>query len=124
MRTPEPKQSALPWQSAPGKAAGVIAGRPVVLDTGTLVINRQIVKLAGVVGELGRYADQLTAYLSANSVECRPAGNAYRCMIGQYDLSEVIVFNGGGRATPDASSEIKAAELKARANGVGIWERR
>jgi outer membrane protein OmpA-like peptidoglycan-associated protein len=106
------------------KPVGVIAGRPVVLDTGTLVINRQIVKLAGVVGELGKYADQLTAYLSANSVECRPAGNAYRCMIGQYDLSEIIVFNGGGRATPDASSEIKAAELKARANGVGIWERR
>jgi outer membrane protein OmpA-like peptidoglycan-associated protein len=118
-----PPSSKVP-ESQSTKPVGVIAGRPVVLDTGTLVINRQIVKLAGVVGELGKYADQLTAYLSANSVECRPAGNAYRCMIGQYDLSEIIVFNGGGRATPDASSEIKAAELKARANKVGIWERR
>jgi outer membrane protein OmpA-like peptidoglycan-associated protein len=127
VKRPEPKQSALPWQSAPSppmKTTGVIAGRPVVLDTGTLVIDRQIVKLAGVVGELGKYADQMTAYIGAKSVECRPVGDAYRCAIGGYDLSEVIVFNGGGRAAPDAPGEIKAAELKARANGVGIWERR
>ncbi len=127
VKPPEPNRSAVPvptGPSPPPKTAGIIAGRPVVLDTGTLVINRQIVKLAGVVGELGKYADQLSTYLSANSIECRPLGNAYRCMIGQYDLSEVIVFNGGGRAAPDASREIKEAELKARANGVGIWERR
>jgi hypothetical protein len=39
------------------------------------------------------------------------------------DLSEVVLFNGGGRATPDATPELKAAEAKARAAGHGVWQK-
>jgi len=34
-----------------------------------------------------------------------------------------VLFNGGGRAAPDASPELKSAEEKARAAGRGLWER-
>ena len=42
-------------------------------------------------------------------------GIAGRCRIYATDLSEVVLFNGGGRATPGATPELQAAEAGARA---------
>jgi len=36
-------------------------------------------------------------------------------------LSEVILSNGGARATADASAELLAAEDEARSARLGIW---
>jgi penicillin-binding protein 1A len=36
-------------------------------------------------------------------------------------LSEVILSNGGARATPDAPAELLAAEEEARSARLGIW---
>jgi endonuclease YncB( thermonuclease family) len=55
-------------------------------------------------------------------VACRPVGTAaWRCRVDAYDLSEVVVFNGGGKASGDAPPDLRAAEEKARMARRGIW---
>ena len=56
-------------------------------------------------------------------VVCEPAGNGndYRCRVDDQDLSRVVLFNGGGRATANASAELRALEQQARSARVGIW---
>jgi penicillin-binding protein 1A len=40
------------------------------------------------------------------------------------DLAEVIIANGGARATADASPELQAAEESTRAARLGMWRGR
>jgi endonuclease YncB( thermonuclease family) len=51
-------------------------------------------------------------------------GNEYRCGVDNQDLSRVVLFNGGGRATANATQELRAAEQEARSTRVGIWSGR
>ena len=61
-------------------------------------------------------------YIGAREARCRPAaGDRYRCAVDGWDLSEVVLFNGGGRATPDAPAGYVRAEQKARSARRGIW---
>jgi penicillin-binding protein 1A len=59
-------------------------------------------------------------------VACEPSGsgNAYRCRVGNQDLSRVVLFNGGGRAAANATAGLRALEQQARASRVGIWSGR
>jgi hypothetical protein len=36
----------------------------------------------------------------------------------------IVLFNGGGWATSDATSELKIAADRARSAGVGVWKNR
>jgi 1A family penicillin-binding protein len=116
--------STVPAPSA--NVASPVEGVPVVVDTATLLFKDQLVHLSGVAGENGQFARDMARYIGARPVTCRPDGasdSRYSCRIGDYDLAEVVLFNGGGRATPDASIELKGAEEKARLDGRGLWER-
>ncbi len=106
-------------------ADGVIEGVPLVLDTGTLVINDRTVHLAGVEGESGKAARDMARYIAGRQVTCEPLGGAggYRCRVGGHDLGDVVVFNGGGLAAADASPSLKIAEEEAREAGRGVWAR-
>ena len=109
-----------------GRAGSMIEGVPLVVDTATLLFGDRLVHLAGVSGENGRFAQDMVRYIGARQVTCRPAdvsGPQYRCQVGDYDLAQAVLFNGGGRATPDAPGELKSAEQKARSAGRGLWER-
>jgi endonuclease YncB( thermonuclease family) len=131
-----------PAASAPGVAAAVppapdggsgavpagterpapVRGVPAVVDTATLRFGRQLVRLYGVEGEGGRFARELALYLGNREVTCEPVGSsAERCRVDGYDLAELVVFNGGGRATPDAPPRIQAVEDEARRARRGIW---
>jgi endonuclease YncB( thermonuclease family) len=108
----------------PGPAAGPLRGVPEVLDTATLSVQGKVVRLFGV--EWARGAgdpDDLAGYLRGREVVCRPEGatERYRCEVQGQDLSRVVLFNGGGRATPDATSDLKAAEEHARSQQIGVW---
>jgi hypothetical protein len=48
-------------------------------------------------------------------------GNDHRCRIGDQALSRVVLYNGGARASADASPELKTAEQQARSERAGIW---
>jgi penicillin-binding protein 1A len=99
-----------PAPSAP--AAEIVRGVPEVLDTGTLAIRGTLVRLEGIQGERGNMARQLTRFLRRREVACAPSSmpGVQRCQIGGYNLSAIILAAGGGRATPDASEELLAAE--------------
>jgi endonuclease YncB( thermonuclease family) len=101
-----------------------LRGVPEVLDTTTLSLEGRIVRLFGV--EWARGAgnpDDLAKYIRGREVACTPvaAGEAFRCQVDGQDLSRVILYNGGGRATSDATPDLKAAEEQARARSVGVW---
>ncbi|WP_245442691.1 transglycosylase domain-containing protein [Methylobacterium terrae] len=114
------------WQN-PGERpspAPTLRGVPRVIDTGRLRLDGQAVRLAGVEGQGGTYAREFRQYLRRREVTCQPAGAAdlYRCRAGEQDLSEVVLFNGAGRAAPGASPDLQAAEANARARKAGVWQ--
>ncbi|WP_083469074.1 PBP1A family penicillin-binding protein [Methylobacterium variabile] len=108
-----------------GAGRAVLRGSPAVVDTGTLDFDGRTVRLIGVEGLSGRNARELGRYLRRRDVACAPAGEggAYRCSLDGQDLSELILFNGGGRASADATPDLLAAEEQARSNRIGIWRR-
>ncbi len=105
-------------------ASGTLRGVPDVIDTATLSLNGEVVRLFGVEWAPGAgKPEDLTQYLNGREVACDPAGgnDVYRCQVGGQDLSRVVLFNGGGRPTNDATPELKAAADKAREAKIGVW---
>jgi hypothetical protein len=111
--------------TAPAEA-NPLHGIPEVLDTATLWLQGKIVHLYGVEWVRGGGdPDEFTRYLRGREVACDPVGSAdaYRCKVDGKDLSEVVLFNGGGRTTSDAPPELRAAEDKARTAKIGVWSK-
>ncbi|ANY78684.1 hypothetical protein BB934_10980 [Microvirga ossetica] len=118
IREPEPSVTGSTASSA------ALRGVPDVIDTATLSLNGEVVRLFGVEWAPGAgKPEDLTQYLNGREVACEPAGSndVYRCQVGGQDLSRVVLFNGGGRPTGDATPELKAAADKARAAKLGVW---
>jgi penicillin-binding protein 1A len=127
-----------PMNLAPNPASSV-AGLPVlassdagargpadVLDTATLVVRGRKILLEGIIGDDDRRAlRSLARFLRRREVSCEPSGSPdrYRCNVDGQNLSEIILSNGGARATPDAPAELLAAEDEARSARLGIWRR-
>jgi endonuclease YncB( thermonuclease family) len=103
-------------------SSGALRGVPDVIDTATLSVNGEVVRLFGVEWAPGAgKPEDLTQYLNGREVACDPAGSndVYRCQVGGQDLSRVVLFNGGGRPT----SDLKAAADKAREAKIGVWSK-
>ena len=121
--------------NAPSPIAGVpiVAGSDAgargaadVLDMATLAIRGRKIQLEGILGDDDRRAVRsLARFLRRREVSCEPSGapERYRCNVDGQNLSEVILSNGGARATADASAELLAAEDEARSARLGIWRR-
>src|SRR6476469_9001433 len=107
----------------PGTSASIVRGVPVVQNTGTLQLQGRVIRLFGVEGARGRAARDLRRYLGRREVVCEPAGsgNEYRCSVDDQDLSRVVLFNGGGRASANATPEMRALDQQARSIKLGIW---
>jgi penicillin-binding protein 1A len=107
----------------PEPSAVAVRGAPNIQNTGVIEIDRRAIRLVGVEGVRGRAVRDFRRYLGRREVVCEPtaSGNDYRCRVGDQDLSRVVLYNGGGRATADAPPELKAAEQHARSQRVGIW---
>jgi penicillin-binding protein 1A len=111
----------LPGQPAPDAGARGVAD---VLDTATLAIRGRRFQLEGIVGDDDRRALRaLARFLRRREVICvsAPTAERYRCNVDGQNLSEIILSNGGARATPDAPAELLAAEDEARSARIGIW---
>ncbi len=99
-----------------------VRGVPTVLDTGTLRFGNRTIQLAGVIGMRGEFSRQMGQYLAGREVTCETATDAtHRCTVEGRDLSEVVLFNGGGRAAADAAPGYRESEAQARAAGRGVW---
>ena len=99
-------------------------GAADVLDTATLAIRGRRIQLEGILADDDRRAVRsLARFLRRREVICEPSGapERYRCNVEGQNLSEVILSNGGARATQDASAELLAAEDEARSARLGIW---
>ena len=115
---------AAPMAPSPGKPVALV-GVPEVIDTATLRIEGKLVRLTGVEWARGAQSADLARYLGGRPVTCRPKGanDVYRCLVDGRDLSEVVLYNGGGRATSDAEPELLAAENYAKAEKIGVWRK-
>ncbi|MGH1587423.1 thermonuclease family protein [Methylobacterium phyllosphaerae] len=102
-----------------------VRGTVQVIDTATLKVGGKVVHLFGVEWVRGGQADELTRYIGGRTVTCQPApgSETMNCLVDGRDLSEVVLFNGGGRASPEASPELVAAEDHARSERLGVWKR-
>jgi hypothetical protein len=103
-----------------------LRGEASALDTATLNLNGKLMKLFGVEGwRNSRALRDFNRYLEKGEVECQPIAEqaSYRCTLGGQDLSQVVLFNGGGRASSEATPELLATEEQARSARVGIWGR-
>ena len=109
------------------EAAGTpLRGLPEVIDTSTLSLQGRVIHLFGVEwASGGGKPDDLSRYLAGREVTCQPmAGtNTHRCMVEGKDLSTVVLYNGGGRATAQATDDLKAAAEHARQARIGVWSR-
>ncbi len=121
---PEAAKPASPASAT--ERSSVYSGVPEVIDTATLRVDRKIVRLFGLEWQKGANAEDLTRYIASRPITCEPVPDTdkHRCRIEGRDLSEVVLYNGGGRATSEASPELKAAEEAARLNGFGVWQKR
>lgn len=109
--------------SAPTPSA--VRGFADVYDSATLVIRGQNVQLEGIVVDENRRAVRsLARFLRRREVVCELASaDRYRCSVDGQNLSEIILSNGGARATPDAPADLLAAEEEGRSARLGIWRR-
>ncbi|RVU21168.1 thermonuclease family protein [Methylobacterium oryzihabitans] len=109
---------------APPPPPRALAGVAEVVDTATLKLGGRVVRLFGVEWAKGGQAQDLTGYLAGRPVNCQPAaGDSYQCAVDGHDLSEVVLYNGGGRASADATPDLMEAERRARTEKVGIWRK-
>jgi endonuclease YncB( thermonuclease family) len=94
-----------------------LRGEASALDTATLNVEGKLVRLYGVDGWRDRRAlRDFGRYLDRGEVECTPFGD-------QGSYSKIVLFNGGGRASSEATPELLATEEEARSARVGIWRR-
>ena len=106
-------------------AAGAVSGTAEVVDTATLGVDGQQVRLQGVAPTGGRAARELARYLRRRDVECTPAtGGTFRCTVDGDDLATTILSNGGAEATADAPADLAAAQETAQEQRIGIWRGR
>jgi membrane peptidoglycan carboxypeptidase len=106
--------------------AETLRGEASALDTATLNLQGKVVRLFGVDGwRNSRALRDFDRYLDRGDVECQPFGEqgSYRCTLQGQDISKVVLFNGGGRASPEATPELLATEEQARSARVGVWRR-
>jgi penicillin-binding protein 1A len=106
-----------------GPDAGV-RGSADVLDTATLAIRGRRIQLEGILADGDRRALRpLARFLRRREVICEPAGapERYRCNVDGQNLSEVILSNGGARASPDRASSSAASNSAGASGRVGIW---
>ena len=109
------------WTARPISVVGI----PRVESTSTLWFGNRRIRLAGVRGLTGRFATSMASYIAGRKVRCRPTTvKAHRCEVDGHDLSEVVLFNGGGRAMADAGRNLRDAEAEARRAGRGVWRSR
>jgi endonuclease YncB( thermonuclease family) len=123
---PDASTAAASSPDAPSPAKPVaLVGVPEVIDTATLRIEGRLVRLTGVEWARGAQGADLARYLGGRPVTCRPKGanDIYRCIVDGRDLSEVVLYNGGARATSDAEPELLAAETYAKAEKIGVWRK-
>ncbi len=104
--------------------AGPLSGLAEVVGPAALRLEGRLVRLFGVEAAAGPGTD-LAGYLAGRPVSCRPVGggSTYECAVEGHDLSEVVLFNGGAKAAPDATPALVAAEDHARAQRLGLWRR-
>jgi hypothetical protein len=101
-----------------------VRGVPDVLDTATLFLNDRLVRLFGVEWVRGAGdPDDLVRYLKGREVVCQPAsqGETHRCTVEGRDLSTVVLYNGGGKASAEATAELRNAEEHAKRMRLGVW---
>ncbi|MEH3145367.1 MAG: hypothetical protein PGN34_08460 [Methylobacterium frigidaeris] len=114
-----------PQPPAKPAAPRALAGVAEVIDTATLRLGGEVVHLFGVEWVKGSQPQDLTGYLAGRPVTCQPVpgGESHQCAVDGHDLSEVVLYNGGGRATSGATPDLIEAERRARAEKVGIWRK-
>lgn len=108
--------------SISGDSPMALRGVAEVLDSGTLSLQGEIIRLQGVVPASQRYAKELREYLSQRPIACQVvAERRWRCEVDGSDIAHVVLYNGAGTTTPDAPAHYQEAQAAARSARRGLW---
>lgn len=120
-----PPQTPEDEPDTPAPLPGEVSGPAEVVDTATLRVGGRVLHLFGVEWVRGGQPQDLARYLAGRPVNCQraPGSENHLCTVEGRDLSEVVLFNGGGRASPEAGPDLVAAEDHARTERLGVWKR-
>jgi 1A family penicillin-binding protein len=113
--------TAEPAKAVPTQPA--LRGMAAVQTTALIELQGRRIRLYGVEGVRGTATREFRRYLAGREVGCTATGvnDEYRCEADHQDLSRVVLFNGGGRATSTATSDLRRLEQLARSARTGIW---
>lgn len=114
-------------RSGPSAEGKPISGRiDRIVDTGTLMISGQRVRLYGVQGVSNRrHVDLLSGFIrnEGGQLNCEPKGEAHICRTQKgNDLSAVVLANGGARVATDSTDDYRRFEAEAKRKRIGIWQ--
>jgi endonuclease YncB( thermonuclease family) len=94
-----------------------------VASTDSFYVGGRHVQLAGVEGLGDPHAAALGQWLhNGRTLNCVPQGARYSCVTADgTDVARVVLRNGAGRASADASPQYRQDEERARREGKGVW---
>lgn len=101
-----------------------ISGEIGVIDTETVTIDGQLIKLAWVSGVVPPEATQFFqnyVLTHPGKATCEPVDGRWRCTLGGQNLSEVLLMSGLSCLRPGAPESLKAAASLARSQRKGVW---
>jgi endonuclease YncB( thermonuclease family) len=118
--TPEPE--ALPEAQPP--ARNLTGKVEQVLDTATLKVDGETIRLAGINGFGPPYRDQLAKFIQEQGaqISCTPNGARHICFVKNVDLALAALTNGAARPTADATPQYRHAADEAKANKRGVYQ--
>jgi endonuclease YncB( thermonuclease family) len=127
MPLPQPQPEAATGQPLPPAqpAAVAIAGQvEQVIDTATLKVDGETIRLAGINGFGPPYRDQLAKFIQEQGaqINCTPNGARHICFVKNVDLALAALTNGAARPTADATPQYRHAADEAKANKRGVYQ--
>jgi membrane peptidoglycan carboxypeptidase len=95
-----------PPQPPVAQSAPIVSGRLKMQRDGSIEVGGQTIRLAGVENLDRRLPRRLRRLLRRQEVNCKAAGQAYNCTIGDLDLNALILLSRG--ETPDRGDALEA----------------
>lgn len=96
-----------------------------LIDTGTVVVAGQTLKIYGIrpIND-PQHVNLLAAFVreNGNQLTCEPRNGLYTCRTASgHDLAAVVLANGGARAAREAPPEYRQYEAEAKKKRLGVW---
>jgi endonuclease YncB( thermonuclease family) len=106
----------------------VVKGPFKIIDTDLVEVAGRRIKLHGIQGVGGPWPREFRLLLAQEGLQDREAecqrmdDTSYRCIVGDFDLAVIAIWNGAARAMPGAPADYLRNQADAQGQRKGIWK--